>query len=136
MSTKQLNQLAGWCAFGMAACLVVNGIVTFVEPFWLWEPSRLLTVLFGLGVLPAIHLKVAPVNKPLAWLVTLWGYLGFGAEAIRVLGLAEVMNVRGVVDGEPGVLTIRSAGVCRAGSNSAAPPSDGMGEASALRAAR
>ena len=93
MSTKQLNQLAGWCAFGMAACLVVNGIVTFVEPFWLWEPSRLSTVLFGLGVLPAIHLKVAPVNKPLAWLVTLWGYLGFGAEAIRVLGLAEVNTV-------------------------------------------
>jgi len=54
MEEKKLNHFGAWSAFAMALMLIVNGVTTFVPPYWLFWASRVGIVLGGFGVLPAI----------------------------------------------------------------------------------
>jgi hypothetical protein len=89
MNDKKLFQLGAWCAFGLAAALVVNGIATFIGSQTLWVVSRIGVVIFLFGVLPAVRARVRPAHAGWTdWLTNL-AYLGAGAEALRWLGNLE-----------------------------------------------
>jgi hypothetical protein len=81
-----------WFAFGMALALIVNGVTTFTGPGWLWDVSRILIVVFGFGVLPAIRRRIMEGRSWVTWATNL-AYLGLGAEALRQLGGLEIETV-------------------------------------------
>lgn len=89
MSDKKLLQMGAWCAFGLAAALVINGIATFIGPSVFWLVSRIGIVLFLFGLLPALRAKLLPTHSGwVEWLTNL-AYLGAGAEALQILGNLE-----------------------------------------------
>ncbi len=86
---KKMYPMGTWCTFGMAAALIANGVATFTGPNWLWDASRILIPVFGLGMLPAVLNMIPPALAGWATWVTNLAYLGLVAEAIRYLGQIE-----------------------------------------------
>lgn len=92
MKNRNFAGSGKWFGFGMALALVVNGLTTFTGPGWLWDISRVLIVVFGFGVLPAV-LDQFTENKGWAIWATNLAYLGLAAEALRQLTGLEFESV-------------------------------------------
>ena len=64
----------------MALMLIINGIATFIPPYWLFWASRVGIVLSGFGVLPAIWRQVKEDEAGWSTWLTALAFLGLSAE--------------------------------------------------------
>jgi hypothetical protein len=86
MNRKGRIQVEAWCAIGLAAALVVNGIAYFTPWAALWIAARICVVVLLLGVLPAIRARLLFNSAGWTEWVTNLAYLGVCAEALRWVG--------------------------------------------------
>ncbi len=86
MDEKKLYRTGAICAFGLAAAALLNGIATFTGPYALWVISRMLIVVFALGFLPALQVKMRKAHAGYAFWMTNLAYLGVAAEGLYYFG--------------------------------------------------
>ncbi len=90
MEEKKLYRFGAWAGFGMALMLILNGVATFIPPYWLFWGSRIGIVLAGFGVLPAIWRQVKEAEAGWATWLTALAYLGLATEGLAYVGRADM----------------------------------------------
>ncbi|MCX6035490.1 MAG: hypothetical protein NTV38_11035 [Chloroflexi bacterium] len=90
MEEKKLYHFGAWSAFVMALMLIINGIATFIPPYWLFWVSRVGIVLGGFGVLPAIWRQVKEDEAGWSIWLTALAFLGLSAEGLNYIGKANI----------------------------------------------
>jgi hypothetical protein len=90
MDEKKLYRTGAICAFGLAAAAIANGIATFTGPYAFWTISRMLIVVFALGFLPALQVKMSKTHPGYAFWMTNLAYLGVIAEALYYFAKVDI----------------------------------------------
>lgn len=90
MEEKKLYLFGAWAGFVMALMLILNGVFTFVPPYWLYWGSRIGIVLAGFGVLPGIWRQVKDEEAGWATWLTALAFLGLAAEGLLYIGQADL----------------------------------------------